>query len=565
MGTTILQAPILNLTRGLLMAAALIIAAACSPDHDVRGAEPGAGQGHDHGDGMDIPARVLGRIDFSAACSPAAAAAFDDALGYLHHMMYEQARSTFERIAEQYPECAMGHWGVATTLFQPLWPTRPSLDERRQGRAAIERARRAGTDDDREQHLIDATAAFFRDPDEAGWWARIRRWADGMADAHEAHPDDADTAALYALSRLALAYVEEDERAALHDRAAAVLLEVHERNPEHPGAMHYLIHANDIDGRAHESLDVIEGYRDIAPAVPHALHMPSHLYVRLGRWPETIEWNARSADAALDFAVGDTISFHYLHAIDYKIYAHLQQGEDARAAAVAETALAKGPHQPSFNSAFHLAAIPARLAIEARDWQRAAALAPRQPAQQPWDSAMWPEGMVWFARGLGAVHEGDAEAVRQANRRLEDLQAAALADGEEAFARYLEVDRLIFAGWRAQAAGRDEEAIGHLESAVDLDRSVEKHPITPGALYPPGEALGDLLLRLGRPSEALAAYASSDERWPGRFHTVAGAARAAEASGERDLAARYYQRLLDLVGDSDRPAVEEAARFVAAR
>ncbi len=567
MGTNILQSPPAQLICGLLLAAALITATGCSPDHDhgANGADAGATHAHDHGAGMDIPAHELGNIDFRATCSAEAAAAVDDGLGYLHHMMYEQARSTFERIAEQHPDCAMGHWGVATTLFQPLWPTRPSVDELQRGWAAIDRARQAGTDDDREQRLIDATAAFFRDPEEAGWWARIRRWADGMEGAHDAHPDDADTAALYALSRLALAYVDEDEREELHERAASVLLRVHDRMPDHPGAMHYLIHANDVDGRAHKSLDVIEGYSDIAPEVPHALHMPSHLYVRLGKWPETIEWNARSADAALNFPVGEAISFHYLHAIDYKIYAYLQKGEDAKANAIAETALAKGTHQASFNSAFHLAAIPARLAIERRDWEKASELEPRTPANQPWDSAMWPEGMVWFARGMGAVEQGDLEHARDADHRLEALKAAARADGEESFARYIEVDRLILAGWRAHAAGYDDNAVGHLEAAVDLDRTVEKHPITPGALYPPGEALGDLLLRLGRYEDALAAFETSADRWPGRFHTVAGAARAAEAAGDEALAARYYDQLLELVGDSDRPAVTEANRFVAAR
>ncbi|TVS08753.1 MAG: hypothetical protein EA417_22020 [Gammaproteobacteria bacterium] len=567
MGTNTLQLSTLRQIPGLLLAAALIAATACSPDHHPDGETNarGASHAHDHGGGMDIPAHVLGSIDFRAACSTEAAATFNDGLGYLHHMMYEQARSTFERIAEQHPECAMGHWGVATTLFQPLWPTRPSVDTLRQGQAAIERARQAGTGDDREQQLIDATAAFFSEPEEADWWTRIRRWADGMEAAHVAHPEDADTATLYALSRLALAFVEEDARAGLHEEAATVLLRVHDYMPEHPGAMHYLIHANDVDGRAHRSLEVIEGYSDIAPEVPHALHMPSHLYVRLGKWPETIEWNARSADAALNFPVGDTISFHYLHAIDYKIYAYLQKGEDAKANAIAETALAKGTHQPSFNSAFHLAAIPARLAIERRDWEKASELEPRTPENQPWDSAMWPEGMVWFARGMGAVEQGDLEHAREADRRLEALKAAARADGEESFARYIEVDRLILAGWRAHAAGYDDNAVGHLEAAVDLDRTVEKHPITPGALYPPGEALGDLLLRLGRYEDALAAFEASADRWPGRFHTVAGAARAADAAGDEALAARYYDQLLELVGDSDRPAVTEASRFVAAR
>ncbi len=553
--------------KTLTFAAALLLVAACAPDHDPgdHATHDRTAGAHDHDHELDIAAHELGDIDFRAACDAEAAARINDGLGYLHHMMYEQARTTFRGVSEHYPDCAMGHWGVALTLFQPLWPTRPSADEIQEGWQAVQRARDAEPGSARDQALVDAVAAFYRDPDDAGWWTRIRRWADGMEAAYEAHPDDADTAAFYALSRLTLAYVDEDDRAELHEQAAQVLRGVHADMPGHPGAMHYLIHADDVDGRADRNLDIVEDYSDIAPEVPHALHMPSHLYVRLGKWPETIEWNARSADAALNFPVGDTISFHYLHAIDYKVYGYLQRGEDEKADAIAATALGKGPHQPSFNSAFHLAAIPARLAVERRDWDAARALEARTPDDQPWDASLWPEGMIWFARGLGAVHTGDLEGARDADHRLVALRDAARADGEEGFARYIEVDRLILAGWRAHASDDPETARERLQAAIELDQTVEKHPITPGALYPPGEAMGDLLLELGQPEDALAAYRASEERWPGRFHTVAGAAAAATAAGKEDVARRYYAELIELTGDTDRTELDTARQFITAR
>jgi tetratricopeptide (TPR) repeat protein len=519
---------------------------------------PASGQSDMHGDhGAGTGDEPLGVVDFNVSCAEATQPAFDRALSFMHHMMYEQARSGFEEIAQDDPECAMAYWGTATTRFQPLWPTRPSADDLEQGWTEIQKAKDMEPATERERNLVAATEAFFRDPDSADWWTRIRRWADAMETAHSASPDDLDTAAIYVLSRLALSPVAED-RAPLHDEAESVLRDIHEQVPTHPGAIHYTIHATDADGRADRALDIVEGYGEIAPQVPHALHMPTHIYVRLGRWPEVIDWNRRSADAALKHPVDDAVSHHYPHATDYILYAQLQRGEDGRALEVLEETLGKDNYQRSFISAFHLAAMPARYAVERRQWEEAASLEPRSPEYLPWDSALWAEGMTWLARGLGAMHTGDLDGAREAMDRLSGLRDKAKAGGEEAFANYIEIDRLILAGWMARAEDRPEEAAELIREAAELEDTVEKHPVTPGALMPANEALGDLLLDLGQPEEALAAYEASNEVWPGRFNTLLGAARAADAAGDEDAAREWYSKLLQVAENSDRAVVSEA-------
>ncbi len=504
----------------------------------------------------------IGTVDFQVSCDAAVREDFDRALGLMHHMMYVQARSGFEAVAKADPECAMAYWGIATTLFQPLWGTRPSDEELERGWRKIQKASELEPASDRERRLVEATQGFFRGGDNVAFQTRLNRWAEGMATAYEAHPDDADTAALYALTRLAVAQQRADERDALHDEAEEVLRGIWEQKPRHPGAIHYSIHATDVDGRAKNALDMVAVYGDIAPEVPHALHMPSHIYVRLGEWDEVIDWNRRSADAALQAPVNGATSHHYIHAIDYMMYAYLQQGEDDQALAVFEEAMKQDRHQASFISAFHLAALPARKAVERREWDDAAALEPRTPDYLPWDTSRWPEGITWYARGLGGVQTGDMDRARDAEQQLARLREQAREDGDEHLATYIEVDRQILAGWIAHAAGEDQEAVKLMRSAAELERTVEKHPVTPGALLPPNETLGDLLMELDQPTEALEAYRASDDIWPGRYRTLLGAARAAHAAGDETTAREYYSELLEIARDSQRAGVSEARQYV---
>jgi len=497
----------------------------------------------------------IGTVAFGADCVDEAQQAFDHALGLMHHMMYVQAHGEFDTIAQAHPDCAMAHWGVATTLFQPLWATTPSDAEIARGRDAIEQAR-ATVEDEREQSLIEATAAFF-EPETDRQWDRLSGWIDGMAAAYQAYPDDHDIAALYALSLLTEA-TRADDRDAVHDEAEAILKRVWEEEPTHPGAIHYAIHATDADGRAENALEMVESYGKIAPNVPHALHMPSHIYVRLGDWPQVIDWNARSAEVAREHDVNGAISFHYIHAVDYLVYGHLQRGEDSAAEQIREAAWDEGRHQGSFPGAFHLAAIPARLAVEQRDWETAAAIEPRVPDYIAWDNFHWAEGLSWYARGLGAVHTGDLEAAREAEQRLASLAKGAEAAPDERFSVYIEADRHILAGFIAHAEGDHERAVELMRTAGELESSVEKHPVSPGALFPPYEALGEVLLALDRPDEALAAFERSDDMWPGRYNTLLGAVRAAESAGDADVAERWAERLLEIAPDAERETIDQA-------
>ena len=400
---------------------------------------------------------VLGAVNFNASCSTQE---FDHALAFFHHMQYEESRAAFERIVEADPECGMAHWGIAMTLFQPLWPMRPGPEALRRGWEEVQKAQELGTGSDREANLVRAAEAFFRDPESADWWTRIRHWSEAMDRAYREDPQDMDTAVLYALSQLAAGQVA-PERMAYHSRAAEVLLSIYEREPTHPGAIHYTIHANDVDTRATKSLEVVRSYAEIAPAVPHALHMPTHIFVRLGEWPDVIDWNRKAADAALRFPAPDGISNHYAHALDYLVYAYLQRGEDEQALAVIEEIAAKDePFQGTFTSAFHLAAMPARYAVERRAWSEALALTPRTPTSVKWERFWWAESISWFARGLGAAHTGDVSEAERSDRRMGELRNAARAGGEEGFANYIEIDRLLLAAWRAHVAGGEPAGTG---------------------------------------------------------------------------------------------------------
>jgi tetratricopeptide (TPR) repeat protein len=514
------------------------------------------GAAHDHGD--------LGRVRFEVSCDASVQADFDHAVAMLHHMMYQEARSEFEAIAAAHPGCAMAHWGVAVTLFQPLWPARPGAEVRERGWQAAQRAKAAGRVTPREQALIDAAEAFFRDPSADEWWPRVQRWNEALERAHEGSPEDIETAAFYALSLLAAGQTAADRRG-YNARAAAVLASIHEREPRHPGAVHYTIHANDMTTREGESLDVVRSYGDIAPSMPHALHMPSHIFVRLGEWPDVIEWNRRSAEAARRFPVGGMTSLHFLHALDYLAYSYLQRGEDERARAVLEEMRDSGPYQEDFISAFHLAVLPARFAVERRAWAEAAALEPRTPEGLNWDAYLWAEALSWYGHGLGAVHTGRLDDARRALARMAELRDAARSRGEQGFATYMEVDRLILDGAIAHATGSDDAAVARMQEAARLESTVEKHAVTPGALLPPNEALGDLLLELARPREAQEAYARSLAVWPGRYNSLLGAARAAAAAGDAASARRHYEQLLAVTAgaESARPGIAEAREYLA--
>ncbi len=515
--------------------------------------------------GQEHAGHALGTVDFPISCSAQAQVQFNRAVALLHHMTYSQAREAFRQVAATDPRCAMAHWGIAMTLFQPLWPTRPGPDELQLGWETVQQARALELPTERERRFIEAAAAFFSEPASPGYWPRIHRWERAMASLYDAFPQDSEAAVFSALAHLATVPSDVVSRA-YADRAAAILLAVYEKNPDHPGAMHYMVHANDVPGRERELLEIVWKYEMIAPRNPHALHMPTHIYIRLGDWQEVVEGNLRAAEAALEHPAGDDGEFvwdEFPHAIEYLVYAHLQEGDDDEAAAQLDRLHGTARLQPSFKTAFHLASTRARYALERRTWREAMSLVPREPPTLDWDRFAWPEAVTWFARGLGATHEGDVEEARRAVARLESLEAAAGTAGEDLFSRNIRILRLTLGAWLAHAEQDEERSLTLLQEAAVLEESTPKHAVTPGPTLPARELLGDLLLEQARPAEALVAYKRSLELYPRRFNSLLGAARAARASGDGDQARTFYRELLEVAdGGTREPALGEARTFV---
>jgi tetratricopeptide (TPR) repeat protein len=502
-------------------------------------------------------AHAMGDVHAEVSCNPAAGTAFDSALVLLHHMTYPQARAAFRDVAARDPDCAMAYWGIAMTLFQPMWPTRPGLAERELGWRMVQKAESLGPRTERERLFVATAEAFFRNPADGDYWARIRRWEEAAQRAHQTLPNDLEAASFYALAHIAVAQTS-GTTATNHARAASERAKVLAANPRHPGAMHYLIHANDVAERERESPQVVSAYEAIAPDNPHALHMPTHIYVRLGDWPRVIDGNLRAASAALRFPTGEQNQLvwdEFPHAIEYLVYAHLQRGSDEAARQQLDRLQQTARLEATFKTAFHLASTAARYALERHAWAEAAELVPRQPASLPWDRFPWPEAVTVFAKGLGAAMTSQSERARSSLARLGELEAAAKAAGEVVFERNVRILKLALSSRIAQTTGKREEAVVRLREAAEVEEQTPKHAVTPAPTLPARELLGDLLAEQGRQREALDEYTRVLAAYPNRLNSLVGAARAAHALGDSATARTFYSQL-ERVAD---PATTRAA------
>jgi tetratricopeptide (TPR) repeat protein len=513
-----------------------------------------ADEGHSHG-----LAGKVGTVVFPISCSAAAQQAFPHAVALLYSFEYETALAEFTAITEQDPRCGMAWWGVAMTYWHPLWfPPTPS--DLRAGQAAAEKAVGLSARTGRERGFIAAIAAFYRDFDKLDHAARAQAYSRQMEALYQQYPKDNEVAVFYALSLLATADPK-DKTYAHQLQAGSILERIFAQQPDHPGAAHYIIHSFDNPTLAPRALKAAYAYAKIAPAAPHALHMPSHIFTRLGLWQDSINSNLASAAAAKRLA--DTGRMpgargEQLHAMDYLMYAYLQMGRDAEARGVMTEALAMRETAPQLKEAYAVNAIPARFALERRQWEEAAAL-PVVPGQSP------ATAITHWARGLGAAHAGDLATARQELAALEQIRDH-LRKTQVGYdwATQVEIQRLEVAAWIAHAEGKNEEALALARSAADLDDSTEKHPVTPGTVLPARELLGDLLLDLKQPAEAVAAYETSLRSAPRRFNSLYGAARAAELAGDRPKANQYYAQLVEICGkDCQRPEFERAKTFIA--
>lgn len=489
---------------------------------------------HDH-------AEKLGTVNFSISCKPEAQAHFKRGVALLHSFGYAPATSAFADVLAADPACAMGEWGIAMSYFHQIWAA-PTTDEFARGSAAANLAVEMGGKSDRERAFIAAIAAFYRDAATLDHRTRVRAYEQAMMAAARAYPDDVEVAIFHALSLLAVAYNSPPDRTyALQKEAASILNGLLPKYPDHPGIAHYMIHSFDYPELASLALPAARAYAAIAPDATHALHMPAHIFIRLGLWQESIKANLASAEAGAREAEKrhpGASSFNGLHATDYLIYAYLQTAQDGKARELVErvNAITSLDDPEAFAAGFAMVAVPARHALERHQWREAANL-PDPPGFFPWDKLPYAGANTEFARAVGAARAGNAERARQAIARLTGIQQVTKAT-QKGFdwATQIEIQRLAASGWLAEAEGSKEEALRLLRAAADLEDSTSKHPVTPGALLPAREQLADLLMELGDASAALGEYESALRAQPARYNSLRGAALAAELMGKRERA-----------------------------
>jgi tetratricopeptide (TPR) repeat protein len=510
--------------------------------------QPVLAQEHHHPEG---DATKLGRVEFPTSCAPQVTATFERAVAALHSFWFETADAEFGRVLEADPGCAMAYWGRAMTMMgNPMTRAAPPQALFERGREAARRgAELSGSLPERERLFIAAAVAFYDGG--PSHLDRALALEQALERLYRAHPHDREAAVFYGRSLVANADPG-DETFARQLRASELMEPLFAEHAEHPGLAHYLIHAYDAPPIAERGLSAARAYAAIAPAAPHALHMPSHIFTRLGYWDESIETNARSAQSEPnpDAAV---------HPMDYQVYAYLQQGRTGAAREVVERAVQNSDAFYGGQLGYNFAAMPARYALEREAWGEAASL--RLPA----NAAPFVEAVTRFARGVGAARSGDATAAAEEVAQLERLKARLDAAGEREWSVRVDAQRLAAAAWTAWARGERQAALELADRAADVDEMIEKHPVTPGPLLPARELKADMLMELGRFADAQREYERTLVREPRRARALFGAARAAERHGDADAARQHYALLLDVMeqADAGRPEPEAARRFLA--
>ena len=512
------------------------------------------------------PAAKSSEVDFPISCNSAAQKKFNQAVWILHSFWYEEAVKAFADVTAIEPDCAMGYWGVAMSQWYPLWYP-PNAAALKAGSEAVDKAMAAKQKTDREGDYIAAIAAFYRDNDKVDHRTRAIAYEKAMERVHQRYPDDREAGVFYSLALVATA-APTDKTYANQKKARAILEAVRAEQPNHPGVAHYLIHANDSAEMAEDGLTAALCYADIAPAVPHALHMPSHIFTRLGMWRQSVDANRASSAAALSYVreeVGpDAFNGEAVHSMDYMEYALLQMGQDRDAKRVVDELLTfRRANVPNLPMAYAIAAMPARYAVERRNWAEAAALtAPPMPF--PWERFPWAEAMIAYTRALGAAHTGDIAGAETEIAKLQSLKQKLDQAKDDYWAKQVEIQRLAASGILAHAQGDDQKAVESVRAAADLDASMDKHPATPAEVVPAREVLADLLIELNQPAAALKEYERTASAERNRFRSILGIARAAKQTGDTAKSREAYEKLVALVSaNSDRPELAEAKTFLA--
>jgi tetratricopeptide (TPR) repeat protein len=524
--------------------------------------------------------RSTGRVDFPISCEAAVQGEFNRAVALLHSFFYEEARNIFTAIARADPQCAMAQWGIAQTWWHPIWAP-PTPEEMKAGKEAAGKAMalRSGG---RERAFIEAINTYYNTPQPdtgapagaschgpVGPRERVVAYEAAMRKVRDAWPKDLEAQVFHAFAVLSVGYATPLDTTLAHQKAAGKRLDqLWKKHRQHPGITHYIIHSYDYPALATQALEAARAYADIAPWVPHALHMPSHIFTRLGMWDEAIAGNAASAEAQASYSrlQGRTaMDSQELHALDYMLYSYLQQARDAEARAVMEKVAAVEATFPEkdFVGAYALAAVPARFALERNAWDEAARLP--VPRRVQWEANPFTEGLVEYARALGRARTGNVAGARAAIGRMAALRDATVDPKWNYFKRHLELQMQAANAWLAHAEGRSDEAVAMLRAAAEAEDALGKHPVTPGALVPAREQLGELLRGLKRPAESLAAYEAALKIYPARFNALYGAAVSAEGAGKTQLARRHYEALANQAAKgAGRSELARAKEFLAA-
>ncbi len=515
---------------------------------------------HDHPEGGDLVGTA--GVSFQTSCAPALRQDFNRGVALLHSFWFAQAIAAFNGVLEKDPSCAMAHWGIALSSWGNPFAGLRSPQQIAQGQAAIQKAQATGSPTPRERAYIAAAAALYTSGDAGTQRARTVAYEQGMEKLVAQFPADMEARIFYALAvnQTALAT---DKKYTQQLKAAAILEPLYKEHPKHPGLAHYIIHAYDHPPLADKALGAARSYAALAPAVPHALHMPSHTFTRVGLWKESIETNRRSAEAAHK----ENATSEELHAMDYQAYAYLQIAQDAAARRVADEAVAAaarldvnatGVAAPGVAGVYAAAAIPARYALERSAWAEAASLTAH--------STKFPhtDAISHFARALGAARSGNPGAAAADIERLAALRDTLKTMQDAYWAEQVEIQRQIAIAWVTFAEGDRPRGIELLRAAALIEDGTDKSAVSPGPLAPARELLGYMLLEAGRPADALVEFEATTKKEPNRFHGLYGAARAAETAGQRARAVTFYKQLLQVASepDTNRPELEHARNYI---
>ncbi len=504
-------------------------------------------QEHQHRNG-----EKFGTVHFATSCNEVAQKEFNRAVALLHSFQFSRAIEGFNAVLGQDATCGTAYWGIALSDWSnPFAPGMKDKSQLQAGRESAARGKTVGAKTERERAYLAAVGKLYSDYESTPQQTRLISYRDAMGEVAAKYPEDHEAQIFYALA-ISASEDPADKTYAGRLKAGAILEKLFEEEPTHPGLAHYIIHTYDVPALAGRGLVAARRYSEIAPDAPHALHMPSHTFTRTGYWQESIDSNIAAAAAAR--REGQTAE--ELHASDYEIYAFLQTGQDDAAGRIVNSlpeiatrfdpkAVISGAGGPSVGY-FALAAIPARYALERQDWKQAMQLTLRET------TFPFTDATTWFVRGLGAARLGQTDAANESVRALKQIRDRLLKANESYWARQVEIQEVAVGAWAALAAGQKEEALRQMRSAAELEDGTEKSAVTPGPLAPARELLGEMLLEMKEPAQALEQFEATLKKEPGRFRALNGAAHAAQLSGNRDASQRYFRELLKVCSQADK-------------